>query len=47
MTLWTIYAIWVIFAIVCIILIEVYEHEFVGFFLLLSFIVMFYVPFMV
>ena len=42
-----IFALWVVFAITCVILIEVYEHEFFGFLFLLSLPFMFYVPFMV
>ena len=45
--LWIIFALWVIFAIACVILAEVYEHEFFGFLFILSLPFMFYVPFMV
>jgi hypothetical protein len=45
--LWVIYMVWVVFAIVCAVLVEVYEHEFFMFLLLLSLPLMFYVPFMV
>ena len=43
--LWTIFTIWVIFAIACVILVEEYEHEFFGFLFLMSLPIMFYVPF--
>ena len=43
--LWSIFILWVIFAITCVILVEVYEHEFFGFLFLLSLPLMFYVPF--
>ena len=42
-----IFVLWVIFALVCAVLVEVYEHEFFGFLFLLSLPLMFYVPFMV
>ena len=45
--LMVIFVLWVIFAITCVILVEVYEHEFFGFLFLLSLPLMFYVPFMV
>ena len=45
--LWIIFTLWVIFAITCTILVEVYEHEFFGFLFILSLPFMFYVPFMV
>jgi hypothetical protein len=44
--LWIIFILWVIFAITCIILTEVYECEFFGFLFILSLPLMFYVPFM-
>ena len=44
--LWTIFIIWVVFAIACTILVDVYEHEFFGFLFLLSLPLMFYMPFM-
>ena len=44
---WIIFVLWVIFAITCVILVEVYEHEFFGFLFLLSLPLMFYMPFMV
>ena len=44
--LWIIFILWVIFAITCVILVEVYEHEFFGFLFILSLPLMFYVPFM-
>lgn len=45
--LWIIFTLWALFAITCVILVEVYEHEFFGFLFLLSLPFMFYVPFMV
>ena len=45
--LWTIFVLWVIFAITCAVLADVYEREFFGFLFLLSLPLMFYVPFMV
>ena len=44
--LWIIFVLWVIFAITCVILVEVYEREFFGFLFILSLPLMFYVPFM-
>lgn len=44
--LWIVFVLWVVFAITCIILAEVYEHEFFGFLFVLSLPFMFYVPFM-
>ena len=43
--LWIIFVLWVIFAITCVILVEIYGHEFFGFLFLLSLPLMFYVPF--
>lgn len=45
--LWIIFTIWVIFAITCAVLADVYEREFFGFLLIMSLPFMFYVPFMV
>ena len=42
-----IFILWLVFAITCAILADVYEHEFFGFLFLLSLPFMFYVPFMV
>ena len=44
--LWIIFILWVIFAIACVILVEVYEREFFGVLFILSLPLMFYVPFM-
>ena len=44
-TLWIIFIIWVIFAITCVILIEITENELFGFIFLLTLPIMFYVPF--
>ena len=41
-----IFIIWVVFAITCAILVEIYEHEFFGFLFLISLPIMFYAPFM-
>ena len=45
--LWIIFVLWVIFAITCAVLVDVYEYEFFGFLFLLSLPLIFYVPFMV
>ena len=44
--LWIIFILWCLFALTCVILVEVYEREFFGFLFLLSLPIMFYVPFM-
>ena len=42
-----IFVLWLVFAFVCAVLVDVYEHEFFGFLFLMSLPFMFYVPFMV
>ena len=42
-----IFIFWLIFAITCAVLADVYEREFFGFLLIMSLPFMFYVPFMV